>query len=189
MTQYKVPIVHNFFSVCQGKSSCNACTGRVKQGVSRLVHSEIEVVNSAKNFYKACVKHLAKPLKCNPGECQHHILTFKLHPKLPSRPKSTSWPAVPKTGKFYSIENTNTNNIYLRTYTCCCVGCLHGEEECTNDICRDEFRGYDFKSKKFIKPNLDFWFRDRQFIQPILCIEQVSWVDHINRMNALQKFC
>ena len=172
MTQYKVPIVHNFFGICHGKSSCNACTGRVKQGVSRLVHSEIELVNSAKTFYTACVKHLAKPPKCTPEECQHHIRTFELHPKLPLRPKTTSWPAVLETHKFHSIGNTNTNNIYLRIYTCCCVGCLHGEEECTNEICRDELRGYDFKLKEFIKPNLDFWFRDRQPIQPIYVLHK-----------------
>ena len=42
--------------------------------------------------------------------------------------------------------------------------------------------------KKFIKQNLDFWFRDQQPIQPILCIAQVSWVDHINRMSVLGSF-
>ena len=156
MTRYKVPIVHNFFGVHHGKSPCDACTGRVKQGVSRLVRSDIEVVNSAKTFYTACVKHLAKPLKCNPGECQHHILTFELHLKLLSRPKTTSWPVVPETHKFHSIGNTNTNNIYLRTYTCCCVGCLHGEEVCTNDVCRDEWRGYDFKLEEIHKTKCGF---------------------------------
>ena len=128
----------NYFGVCHGKSSCDACTGRVKQGISRLVRSEIEVVNSATTFYTACVKHLAKPPKCKSGECQHHILTFELHPKLPSRPKTISWPTVLETCKFHSIGNTNTNDIYLRTYTCCCVGCLHGEEDCTSEICREE---------------------------------------------------
>ena len=54
MTQYKVPIVHNFFGVHHGKSSCDACAGRVKQGVSRLVHSEIEVVNSADFLHSMC---------------------------------------------------------------------------------------------------------------------------------------
>ena len=174
MTEYKVPIAHNSLGVFHGKSSCDACTGRVKQGVSRLVCSEIEVVNSAKTFYTAYVKHLAKPLKCIPGECQHHILAFELHPKLSSRPKTTNWHPVPETHKFNSIRNTNTNDIYLRTYTCCRVGCLHGEEDCTNEICRDEWRGYDFKLKKFVKPNLDFWFRDQQPRDPILCIAPVS---------------
>ena len=37
MTQSKIPIVKNYFGLHHGKSSCDACTGRVKQGVSRLV--------------------------------------------------------------------------------------------------------------------------------------------------------
>ena len=81
----KFPVVKNFFSVRHGKSSCDACTGRVKQGVTRLVKAGTEVVNSAKTFYKCCVKHLQKP-KTNGNACQHYILTFELHNKLKSRP-------------------------------------------------------------------------------------------------------
>ena len=33
----KIPTQKNYFGVRHGKSSCNACTGRVKQGVTRLV--------------------------------------------------------------------------------------------------------------------------------------------------------
>ena len=87
MTQSKIPIMKNYFGVHHGKSSCDACTGRVKQGVSRLVRSEIEVVNSAKTFHTACVKHLAKPPKLTSGDCQHYMLTFELHAQLHSRPK------------------------------------------------------------------------------------------------------
>ena len=50
MNQYKVPIVLNYFGVRHGKSSCDACTGRVIQVVSRLVCSGTEVVNSAQTF-------------------------------------------------------------------------------------------------------------------------------------------
>ena len=134
------------------------------------------------------MKHLVKPLNCKSGECQHYIFTFELHPKLASRPKTTSWPAVPETHKFHSIRNTETDEVYIRTYSCCCVGCLHGEEECTNEVCRDEWRGYSFKSKKFVKPNLEFWFRDVQPRDPILCIDPVNWVENINRMSVLQTF-
>ena len=35
-----IPTQKNYFSVRHGKSSCDACTGRVKQGVTRLVKSE-----------------------------------------------------------------------------------------------------------------------------------------------------
>ena len=46
----KFTVVKNCFGVCHGKSSCDACTGRVKQGVTRLVNAGTEVVNSAKIF-------------------------------------------------------------------------------------------------------------------------------------------
>ena len=69
-------MVQNYFGVRHGKSSCDACTGRVKQGVSKLVCSGTEVVNSAETLYNTCVKHSE--------QCQHYILTFHLHPRLKS---------------------------------------------------------------------------------------------------------
>ena len=50
LMQYKVPMVQNIFGARHGKSSCDACTGWVKQGVSRLVCSGTEVVNSGTLF-------------------------------------------------------------------------------------------------------------------------------------------
>ena len=44
----------NFFGVCHGKSSCDACTGRVKQGASRLVCSGTEIVNSTDFLPSMC---------------------------------------------------------------------------------------------------------------------------------------
>ena len=60
LTQRKVQVLKNYFGVHHGKSSCDACTGRVKQGVTRLVKSGTEVVNSTRSFYDCCVKHLQK---------------------------------------------------------------------------------------------------------------------------------
>ena len=51
LMQYKVPMVQNFFGARHGKSSCDACTGRVKQGVSRQFCSGTEVVNSAGTLF------------------------------------------------------------------------------------------------------------------------------------------
>ena len=71
LSKRTTPVLKNFFGVCHGESACDACTGRVKQGVTRLVQTEVEVINSAKSFYYACVKHLQKHLL---QKCQHHIL-------------------------------------------------------------------------------------------------------------------
>ena len=87
LTQYKVPMVQNYFGVWHGKSSCDTCTGRVKQGVSRLVCSgTAEVVNSAETLFTTWVKHLEKPLQKQSEECQYYILTFHLHKRLKARP-------------------------------------------------------------------------------------------------------
>ena len=46
LQERRFPIVKNFSGVHHGKSSCDACTGRVKQHVTRLVKAGTEVVNS-----------------------------------------------------------------------------------------------------------------------------------------------
>ena len=53
-----IPIQKNYFWVRHGKSSCDACTGRVKQGFTALVKSGQAVVDSAHTFYSTCVEHL-----------------------------------------------------------------------------------------------------------------------------------
>ena len=110
LTKRTVPVLKNFFGVHHGKSFCDACTGRVKQGVTRLVQMEAEVVNSAKIFDDTCIKHLQKPKS---HDCQHHILTFDYHHKLKSRPDTKKWPAIPETRKFHSIGNMKNGDVYL----------------------------------------------------------------------------
>ena len=173
-------MVQNYFGFWHRKSSCDACTGRVKQGVIRLVHSGTEVVNLAETLFTTCVKHLEKPLQKQSEECQHHILTFHLHKRLKARPDTRTWPGVPNTHKFHSTGNTNINDVYLRTFMCCCVGCFHGEGSCSNNVCPDEWQGYSFKRRKFVKPKLEFWFCDRESNLRILHIENVDWATHIN---------
>ena len=100
LTQRKVPVLKNYFGVCHAKSSCNACNGRVKQGVTRLVKSETEVVNRARSFYECCVKHLQKPLL---KACQHYILMFEFHNKLSSRPDTKNGLVFQKLENFIAL--------------------------------------------------------------------------------------
>ena len=93
-------------------------------------------VNSAQSLYTTCVKHLEKPLQNKSEECQHYILTFHLHLKLKSQPNTMNWIGVSETHKFHSIGNTNTNAVYFNNFACCCIGCLHGEEPCSNTVPR-----------------------------------------------------
>ena len=143
----KIPVQKNYFGVRHGKSSCDACTGRVKQGVSRLVKSEQEVVNSAQSFYDACAEHL----QISPAEddkCQHYMITFHFQKQIGKRPKTDNFVAIPETHKLHQIGNTGGNVLYFCKFACCCFGCLHGTEECANDICPMEWTAYDLATKK-----------------------------------------
>ena len=112
MANNKVPTQKIFFGIRHGKSSCDACTGRVKQGVTRLVQTEQEVVNSAQTFYEACIKHLQKPLTQSQDACQHYILTFEYHNKLGKRPSTINLTPIPGTRKIHQIGNTGAKELY-----------------------------------------------------------------------------
>ena len=55
-------------------------------------------------------------------------------------------------------------------------------------MCLDEWQGYNFKSKKFVEPNLEFWFHDREQHVPILHTFDINWATHTNEMSSLQTF-
>ena len=152
----KVPTQKIFFGIRHGKSSCYACTGRVKQGVTRLIQTEQEVVNSAQTFYEASIKHLQKPLTQSQDACQHYILTFEYHNKLGKRPSTINLTPIPGTHKIHQIGNTGAKELYYRKFACFCYGCLHGTEGCSNNICPSEWSGFDLATKKNVKPNLKF---------------------------------
>ena len=77
----KNPTQRNYFGTRQGKSSCDACTGRIKQRISRLVKSGPAVIDDAQSFYDTCIQHLEKPL-VQSDQCQHHILPLNSIRKL-----------------------------------------------------------------------------------------------------------
>ena len=160
LCNYKIPIQKNYFGVRHGKSSCDAFTGRVKQGVTRLVQSKQEVVNDAWTFYETYVKHLQKPLVQSLDTCQHYILIFETHNKLGKRPSTVQLQGIPETHKFHQIGNTNSKAVYNRKFACCCFGYIHGTEPCSNDICPSQWSGYDLSKKNPVEPNLKFWFSE-----------------------------
>ena len=153
----KIPMQKNYFGVRHGKSSCDACTGRVKQGVTRLVKNGDVVVNNAETFYDTCVKHLEKPMDIS-DKCQHYMLTFELHRKICKRPSTEKWPGIPDTRKLHQIGNTGGKVLYFQNFSCCCFGCLHGTVPCQNNICPSDFTAFDLGTKKSAEANLSHWF-------------------------------
>ena len=143
-----------------------------------------------KSFYDTCVKHLQKPLL---QECQHHVPTFEFHNKLKSRPDTKTWPAIPETRKFHSIGNTKSGDVYLRTFMCCCNGCLHGTESCTNDVCPDKWIGYSLSQRKNCQVNRSWWCRGvdeqiRKIAENTDLPLQVDWQNRIAALSAINTF-
>ena len=58
LTKGTIPTMRCFFGVRHGNSPCDACTGRVKQAITRLVKTTTEVVNSVKSFFDVVREHL-----------------------------------------------------------------------------------------------------------------------------------
>ena len=49
------------------------------------------------------------------------------------------------------------DNLDVRTFSCCCQGCLQGDEPCSNVICPDDWKQYNFRTKKFQKADRKWW--------------------------------
>ena len=123
----------------------------MKQGVSRLVKSEQEVVNSAQSFYDACAEHL-QISPAQDDKCQHYMITFHFQKQIGKRPKTDNLAAIPETRKLHQIGNTGGNVLYFHKFACCCFRCLHGTEECQNDICPMEWTAYTLPQRKLLLP-------------------------------------
>ena len=130
----KIPTQRNYFDTRHGKSACDASTGRVKQGINRLVKSGQAVIDDAQSFYDACIQHLQKPI-VQSDQCQHHILTFELHKKIVKRPSTLQLVATPDTRKLHQIGNTGGKVLNFKRFASCCYRCLHGTESCDNQVC------------------------------------------------------
>ena len=137
----KIPTQRNYFGTRHGKSSCDACTWRVKQGISRLMKSGQAVINDAKSFYDTCIQHLEKPF-VQSDKCQHCILTFELRNKIAKRPST--------------LQLVGSKILNFRKFACCCYGCLHGTEPCDNNICPTQWSGFDLGKKKPSDANLQY---------------------------------
>ena len=122
-------------------------------------------------------------LQCE-DKCQHYILTFEYPNKLAKRPSTIHLPGITDTHKLHQIGNTKGKHLYYRKFACCCFGCIHGSEDCSNDICPDDWSACDLAKKKSVKPDLKYWFGDDTCNLPDICnlphieepcMQQLSW--------------
>ena len=114
----------------------------------------------------------------------NHKLTFELHKKIGTIPKTIHWVPVPEICKLHSIGNTgNPSLLYLCIFACCCEGCLHGRE-CTNTVCPDSWKGYDLEKKKYVQSDLTFWVQDNLQENNI----QVTWEQRLVQISSISNF-
>ena len=82
-------------------------------------------------------------------------------------------------------------------YYSCCFGCIHESEDCSNDICPDEWSAYDLAKKKSVKPDLKFWFGDGIHNLPDIhkvpdieepCMQQFSWPARLRALCQQRSF-
>ena len=50
-----------------------------------------------------------------------------------------------------------SGNSDVRTFSCCCKDCLQGDEPCSNVVCPNEWKEYNFRTKKFGKATRKWW--------------------------------
>ena len=143
-----IPTMHCFFGVRHGKGPCDACTGRVKQAITRLVKTTAEVVNSAKSFFDVAREHLTTE-KAEKGKCVHFKQTSHCTPKIPTRPKASTLTPVPETRQLKCVCNTGiVNEVMTRKIVCCCTGHLRRTGHCDNTEYTDSWQAFNMQNKK-----------------------------------------
>ena len=93
LCQDKKPRERNFFGIRHGKGPCDACAGRIKGRLAKLVKSETCIVNSARSCFEACKEHFETKWPEN-DECCHYMLTFSFTSKISKRPSTDKWKGV-----------------------------------------------------------------------------------------------
>ena len=177
LCQDKTPRERNFFGVRHGKGPCDACAGRIKGRLAKLVKSETCIVNSARSCFEACKEHFETRWPKN-DECCHYMLTFSFTSKIPKRPNTDKWKGVRDTREhMHSVMNTGKDlQLNVRDVVCLCPGCLHGDSICKFSDYVDNWRGFDMKKYDDCPPNFDLW-NSVQIRKTVGSREDYSWGD------------
>ena len=185
LTRSKIPTMHCFFGVRHDKGPCDACTGRVKQTITRLVKTSTEVVNSAKSFFDVAKEHLTRK-KAEPEKCVHFRQTFHYTPKIPTRPKASTLTPVPKTKQLNCVcNNGKLNEVMTRKVVCCCTGCLRKTGHCDNSEYTDAWQSFDMQNRKAVKPNWNIWRTVISNLQPTL---PLTWQQRLQQMHMTRDY-
>ena len=158
MSQDDTPRQRNFFGVRHGKGPCDACAGRVKMRLTKLVKSEAVVINTAKSCFDAAKEFLETPWP-KEDECAHYMLNFHFTNKIVKRPDTKKWKGVKDTRHgLHSIMNTVDHlKVNVRNIVCMCSSCLLGSGECRKENYVDSWRGFNMGDYKEAEPDFTLW--------------------------------
>ena len=160
LAQSKLPTVRNYFGVRHGKGPCDACTGRVKSRLVKLVKSGEEVINSPETCFSVAKANLATPWPKS-NECCHYMLNFVFTKRISSRPNNSSWKGIKDSrGEIHSVMNTgNEAYVNFRKVSCNCRGCMDGsgKDKCSYSLYFCDWSGWDISKFKSIPSNLEHW--------------------------------
>ena len=83
--------------------------------------------------------------------------------------------------------------VYLCTFSCSCVGCIQGAEDCSNTVCPEEWKGYDLGSQKNCEANRSWWRETaagqiHKIMENTGAQQDIDWVARLNAMNAINNF-
>ena len=185
LTKSIIPTMHCFFGVRHGKGPCDACTGRVKQAITRLVKTTTEVVNSAKSFFEVAKEHLTRE-KAEPGKCVHFRQTFHYTPKIPTRPRASTLTPVPETRQLNCVcNNGKTNEVMTRKIVCCCTGCLRKTGHSDKSEYTDAWQSFNMQNRKSVKLNWRIW---RTVISNLQTTLPPTWQQRLQQMHMARDY-
>ena len=189
LSRSQIPTMHCFFGVRHGKGPCDTCTGRIKQGITKLVKTSTEVVNSAKSFCNVANEHLAKE-KAEQGKCVHFKQTFHFTCKIPSKPNASALTAVPETRQLNCVcNNGKPNEVMTRKVVCCCTGCLRRTGLCQNSEYTDGWQAFDMQQRKAVPLNWNIWLTaDVISNLPNGGNVPITWLQRLQQMELIRDY-
>lgn len=159
LQERNIPSIHGYYGVRHGKGPCDAVTGRVKQGIGRLVRNRHVEVNSAQTMFTAGLENLQtdQEMTCK----KHYRMTWLYTPKIGNRPNTSKWTGIPDSRDFlHCVANSGKKGIVnYKDLLCMCLECRTGLPNCSNPYSSNTERwsAYNILKNTTATVNFDLW--------------------------------
>ena len=154
-----IPSIHGYYGVRHGKGPCDAVTGRVKQGIGRLVRNRQVEVNSAQTMFSAGLENLQTNQEMSCGK--HYRMTWLFTPKIGNRPNTAKWSGIPDSRDYlHCVANSGKKGIVnYKDLLCMCLECRTGLPGCSNVYSSNiqNWSAYNVLKNTTATVNFDLW--------------------------------